>query len=120
MTHMSEPTLLVHLILLTCALISAGKTMVHLSNISERVAAEGKPPDLLSASPESITHTYDFHVGAWMGVDNPHMAFEMLREKNWTGEVRLSVPILSGDTNTLKVGIFLRDPATNMQRHYAS
>jgi hypothetical protein len=117
---MSEPTPLIHLNLLTRALISTGKTTVHLSNISERVESS-KPPDLLSVFPESTqSNTYDFHVGAWMGLDNPHMAFEMLKEKNGMGEARLSVPILPGDTDTLKLGIFLRDPTTNMQRHYAS
>lgn len=124
---MAEPPPLIHLKLLTRALISTGKNMVHLSNISER-AESSKPPDLLSVFPEcnqsnqsnQSTLTYDFHVGAWMGLDNPHMAFEMLKERNGAGEATLSVPILPGDANTLKLGIYLRDPATNMQRHYAS
>jgi hypothetical protein len=108
------PPPLIHLNLLVEASITAGKTAVHLSNISEQA---GKP-DLSSMLLESSA--YDFHVGAWMGMDNPHMAFEMLKEKGGAGQASLSIPILPGDPNTLKLGIFIRDPKTCMQRHFAS
>lgn len=119
---MPEQTPLIHLNLLARAFISTGKTMVHLSNISEQATKDSKQaaPDIPSVFTETSTHTYDFHVGAWMGADNPHMCFELLKENNGGGDAKLSVPILPGDTNTLKFGVFLRDPATNMQRHYAS
>lgn len=113
-------TPLVHLNLHIRASITANKTSVHLSNISEQAAAGKTLPDLLKAFPESSVHTYDFHVGAWMGNDNPHMAFEMLKEKSGAGEATISVPIMPGDSNTLKLGFFIRDPGTNMQRHLAS
>lgn len=100
------------------ASISTGKSTVHLSNISEQTKKE---PNILQIFPEADVHTYDFHIGAWMGGDNPHMAFEMLKARaDGTGEAMISVPILPGDTNTLKLGIYIRDPQTNMQRHIAS
>ena len=58
---------------------------------------------------------------AWMGLDNLHMSFEMLKGRpDGTGEATISVPILQGDPNTLKLGISIRDPKTNMQQHLAS
>ena len=112
-----EPPI-IHINLRVRASISTGKSTVHLSNISEQAAGN---PDILTLFPESVVHPYDFHVGAWMGGNNPHMAFEMLKARpDGTGEATISVPVLPGDTNTMKLGIYIRDPETQMQRHIAS
>lgn len=112
----SEP--LVHLDIHIRASISTGKGTVKMTNISEQAA---QIPDILTLFPESVVHPYDFHVAAWMGGDNQHMAFEMLKaQADGTGEATLRVPILPGDANSLKLGIYIRDPATEMQRHLAS
>ena len=111
-------TPLMHLNISLRASISTGKSTVFLSNITEQ---RERTPNLLTVFPESVVHPYDFHVGAWMGGDNPHMAFEMLKAMaDGTGEATISVPILSGDANTLKLGVYIRDPVTEMQRHLAS
>lgn len=111
----SEHTPLTHIHITVRASIFTGKSTIKLSNISEQA------PDILTLFPESVVHPYDFHVGAWMGGDNPHMAFEMLKARpDGTGEATISVPILSCDANTLKLGIYIRDPGTEMQRHLAS
>jgi hypothetical protein len=100
------------------ASIFTGKSTIKLSNVSEQAE---KTPGILTLFPASVVHPYDFHVGAWMGGDNPHMAFEMLRARpDGTGEASLSVPILPGDANSLKLGVYIRDPDTQMQRHLAS
>ncbi len=93
----SKPPPLAHLSIHIRAYMSTGKSTIRLSNISEQVA---KVPDILSLSPESVVHPYDFHVGAWMGGDNPHMVFELLKARqDGTGEATLKVPILPGDAN---------------------
>lgn len=97
--------------------LSAGKTAVHIHNISERVG--DALPDVTSLFPHQ--HDYDFYVGAWMGDTNPHMQFEMLKgQTNGTGRARLAVPILPGDADTLKLGVFVKDPDTRMMRHISS
>ena len=111
---------LTHINITIRASIFTGKSTIKLSNISEQ-ADLAKAPDILTIFPESAVHPYDFHVGAWMGRDNPHMAFEMLKARpDGTGEATVSVPILSCDANSLKLGIYIRDPLTEMQRHLAS
>ena len=92
--------------------ISTGKSTVRIANLSEHRGLG------LSADP---VHPYDFFVGAWMGCDNPHMAFEMLRGcADGTGVASLSIPILAGDPDTFKIGGYLKDPDTHMNRHLAS
>jgi hypothetical protein len=92
--------------------LNTGTTQVRLSNLTEHRGLG------LSHEPE---HPYDFYVGAWMGCDNPHMPFEMLKaHKDGTGSARLTVPILAGDTNALKIGCYVKDPDTHMQLHLAS
>jgi hypothetical protein len=114
----SSTTPLTHIHVKIRASISTGKSTVHLSNISEQVE---KTPDILSLFPESVVNPYDFHMGAWMGGDNPHMAFEMLKAcPDGTGETTIRVPILPCDSNSLKLGIYIRDPMTEMQRHIVS
>ena len=94
------------------AAITAGRTTVQIRNISERVGLSAEAPD---------DHTYDFYVGAWMGNDNPHMQFEMLKGcPDGSGVASLSIPVLQGDTNALKIGVYIRDPKTRMMRHLAS
>jgi hypothetical protein len=89
------------------ASITTGRSTVNITNLTEQET--------------SSQHPYDFHVGAWMGGDNPHMAFEMLKSRaDGTGEATLSIHILSNDANTLKLGVFIRDPKTGMHRHVAS
>jgi hypothetical protein len=115
---MQENKPVIHINLRVRASISTGKSTVFLGNISEQAVQGVGVPRL---SPDSTVHTYDFHIGAWMGGDNPHMAFEMLKSRpDGTGEAIISVPVLPGDTNTLKLGIYIRDPETQMQRHIAS
>ena len=97
--------------------LSTGKTAVHIHNISERVG--DALPDITSLFPHQ--HDYDFYVGAWMGDTNPHMQFELLKgQTNGTGRAKLSVPILPADTDTLKLGVFVKDPETRMMRHISS
>ena len=137
---MGEPF---HVCIKLRASISTGKSTVHLSNISESLAADpsqrsqptqpsSQPSGQPSSQPSGQTsgqpsladvfvHPYDFFVGAWMGDQNPHMQFEMLRgQKDGTGVASLKVPVLPGDTDTLKLGVFIRDPNTKMMRHLAS
>lgn len=100
-----------------CVSISTGKSTVHIRNVSENPTIN----DLITQTAESLVHTYDFYVGAWMGRDNPHMAYEMLRQcAGGEGEAVLHLPILPGDTDTLKLGVYIHDPSTFKQRHLAS
>ena len=92
--------------------ISTGKCTVHISNITEHRGLG------ITADP---VHLYDFYIGAWMGCDNPHMQFKMLQAcPKGTGSASLSIPILAGDTDTFKIGCYIRDPDTKMNRHIAS
>ena len=109
---------IIHINIRARASIFTGKSTVHITNLTEQTE---KVPNVLTLFPESVVHPYDFHIGAWMGNDNPHMAFEMLLARpDGTGEAVLSLPILPDDTNTLKLGVFIREPKTGMQRHLAS
>lgn len=116
--YMTQNIPIIHINMRVRASISTGVSTVILKNISEQV---GAGQNVLSLSAESVVHPYDFHIGAWMGGDNPDMVFEMLKARaDGTGEATISVPVLPCDTNTLKLGIFIRDPETQMQRHIAS
>lgn len=113
-TTPTAPTPLATIKIRVRASISTGKKTVPLNNISEHLSLE-------KDSPGVTFHPYDFHVGAWMGLDNQHMSFEMLKARaDGTGEATISLPILPGDTNTVKLGVYIRDPKTNMQRHLVS
>lgn len=108
---MSEPF---HVNIRVRASISTGRSTVHLSNISERIAEQ-------AAEQLAFQHPYDFFVGAWMGDTNPHMQYELLKgQKDGTGVATLSVPVLEGDTDALKLGVFVQDPQTEMMRHLVS
>ena len=95
------------------ASICTGTRSVPIQNLTEHRGLG------LTADP---VHPYDFHVGAWMGLRNPAMQFEMLTgQTDGTGVARLCVPILAGeDTDTLKLGCYIKDPDTGMNRHIAS
>jgi hypothetical protein len=89
--------------------LSAGKTTVHISNKSDGPGANAG------------AHPYDFYCGAWMGGANPHMDFRRLEGRaDGTGEAGMCVPLLSGDVDVLKLGLYVRDPATSMMRHVVS
>ena len=110
--------------------ISTGKATVHLSNISESIESaqsevatrsDGNTINAANTPETGAIHPYDFYVGAWMGDDNPHIQFEMLKAgRDGTGSASLSVPVLAGDTDTFKIGCYIRDPKTKMMRHLAS
>jgi hypothetical protein len=101
-----------HLKINARASISTGKCTVHISNITEHRGLG------LTADP---VHLYDFHLGAWMGCDNPHMQYKMLQASpDGTGSASLSIPILPGDTDAFKIGCYIKDPDTKMNRHIAS
>lgn len=88
------------------ASLCTGKSTIHLSNKSENA--------------DSV-HSYDFHIGAWMGAENPHMDFQMLKGcPDGTGESLLTLPVLKKDRDTFKIGAFIRDPETCMMRHICS
>lgn len=95
------------------ASITAGQSSVRVQNLTEHRAL---------ASTAAPTHTYDFSLGAWMGLQNPHMAFEMLKgQPDGTGVATLNIPILPGhDADTFKIGGYITDPDTKMNRHLAS
>jgi len=95
------------------ACICTGTRSVPIQNLTEHRGLG------LTADP---VHPYDFHVGAWMGLRNPSMQFEMLAgQPDGTGAASLCIPILAGeDTDTLKLGCYIKDPDTGMNRHIAS
>ncbi len=94
------------------ASISTGtKSTVRITNLTEHRGLS------LSADP---VHSYNFYVGAWMGCYNPYMQFEMLKGgADGTGTTSLSIPILAGDTDAFKIGCYVKDPDTQMNRHLA-
>ena len=82
-----------------------GKSTVHLNNKSEN----------------SDVHPYDFYIGMWMGGDNPHMDYQMLKgQQDGSGMASINVPILKTDSDHLKFGIYIKDPDTKIMRHIAS
>ena len=92
--------------------IFTGQSTVRIANVTEHRGLG------LSADP---VHPYDFFVGAWMGNNNPHMQFEMLKGgADGTGSASLSIPILAGDADTFKIGCYIKDPDTHMNRHLVS
>jgi hypothetical protein len=112
MSKNSIPSPIFHLKLNLRVSLSAGRNTVRIENLSEQIGLG------LTAEP---VHPYDFYVGAWMGCDNPHMQFEMLKgSADGTGVASLSIPILAGDTDVFKVGCYIKDPDTHMNRHIAS
>ena len=94
------------------ASISTGKCTVNISNITDHRA--------LGITAEPV-HPYDFYLGSWMGMGNPHMAYEMLTScPKGTGHASLTLNIQAGDPDTFKMGCYIKDPDTNMNRHIAS
>lgn len=87
------------------ASLSTGKKTVVLSNLSEN----------------STVHPYDFFCGIWMGGENPHMDFKLLKgQQDGTGEAEMKLLVNRSDTDTFKIGIYVRDPETAMIRHVVS
>lgn len=95
------------------ASITAGQCSVRVQNLTEHRG--------LALAAEPI-HRYDFFLGGWMGLSNPHMAFELLKgQPDGTGVATLNIPILpEKDTDTFKIGTYIADPDTKMNRHLAS
>ena len=80
------------------ASLSSGKTVVHLSNLSEN----------------SSVHPYDFFCGVWMGASNPHMDFQRFKGRpDGTGEASVSLKLRAGDVDTFKIGLYVLDPKTH-------
>ena len=112
MSKDSIPSPIFHLKLNLRVALSAGRNSVRIENLTERRGL------CLSAEP---LHPYDFYAGAWMGGENPHMQFEILKGRpDGTGCASLSIPILAGDTDVFKIGCYIKDPDTHMNRHLAS
>jgi len=88
------------------ASLFTGKCTVHLSNKSE--------------NPQGV-HDYDFYLGAWMGGKNKEMKYQMLSgQADGTGETSLSISIYDSDYDSLKLGVYIRDPDTKTMRHISS
>ena len=96
----------------TRASISTGKCTVNISNVTDHRALG------LTAEP---VHPYDFYLGSWIGLNNPHMSYEMLTAcPKGTGHASLTLNIRAGDPDTFKIGCYIKDPDTHMNRHIAS
>ena len=85
--------------------LSTGKRSVQLSNKTEN----------------STVHSYDFYSGVWMGAQNPHMDFRMLKGgENGTGEASLTLHLRKNDVDTFKIGVYVWDPDQKKVRHLVS
>lgn len=85
--------------------LSNDKSSVHIANKSET----------------ATDHPYDYYCGVWMGGSNPHMDYQRLASRpDGTGEASLTLRLLESDVDTFKIGVYVRDPDTLMQRHVAS
>lgn len=85
--------------------LSVEKTSIHIGNKSQA----------------STLHPYDFYCGAWMGGDSPHLEFKLLTpHPDGSAEARISLPLQKTDVDVLKLGLYVHDPDTGMNRHICS
>jgi hypothetical protein len=85
--------------------LSADKTSIHIGNKSEG----------------SALHPYDFYCGAWMGADSPHLSFTRLKPlPDGSGEAAVDLRLSRCDVDVLKLGLFVHDPDTGVNRHVLS
>lgn len=85
--------------------LSADKTSIHIGNKSEG----------------SALHPYDFYCGAWMGADSPHLSFTRLTPlEDGSAEASVALKLRRCDTDVLKLGLFVHDPDTGVNRHVLS
>lgn len=85
--------------------LSADKTTIHISN---------------KRDPDSL-HPYDFYCGAWMGGDSPHLDFKLLTPNpDGSAEAKMSLTLRKTDVDVIKLGLFVHDPDTGMNRHVLS
>ena len=91
--------------------LNTGAQTVHMRGKSDRGATLASSED----------HDYDFYLGAWMGLHNPHMDIQLLKEgEHGTAEASIKVPILSGDIDTVKFGVYVFDDNIRIARHLCS
>ena len=85
--------------------LSADKTSIHIGNKSEG----------------SSLHPYDFYCGSFMGADSPHLSFTRLKPlPDGSGEASVDLRISRGDPDVLKLGLYIHDPDTGVNRHVLS
>ena len=85
--------------------LSADKTSIHIGNKSEG----------------SSLHPYDFYGGVWMGGESPHLCFERLTPlPDGSAECRVDLRLLKTDVDVIKLGLYVHDPDTGVNRHVVS
>ena len=85
--------------------LSADKTSIHIGNKSEG----------------SALHPYDFFCGAWMGGESPHLEFQRLSPlPDGSAECRVNLTLLKTDVDVIKLGLYVHDPETGVNRHVVS
>jgi hypothetical protein len=76
---------------------------------------------LSSKADGSAVHPYDFFCAVWMGADNPNVDIKRLKScPDGTGEAVMTLPVLKGDADMFKIGVYVVDPDTHICRHLTS
>jgi hypothetical protein len=76
---------------------------------------------LSSKAEGSAVHPYDFFCAVWMGGANPHVDIQRLKGcADGTGEALMTLPVLKGDPDVFKIGVYVVDPDTHICRHLTS